>query len=60
MIQDIAPDRLNNAYAPREPRAGDSMLVFGEAMGLIKLFGVVLVLIGAVFSMLALRGKTKA
>lgn len=34
-----------------------SMLVFGEAMGLIKAAGVVLVLIGALISILALRKK---
>ena len=28
MIQDIAPDRLNNTFAPRAPRAEDSMLLF--------------------------------
>ncbi len=28
MIQDIAPSRLNNAYAPRAPRPEDNMLLF--------------------------------
>ena len=28
MIQDIAPDRLNNTFAPRAPRPGDRMLLF--------------------------------
>ena len=30
MIQDIAPDRLDNTYAPREPRAEDCILLFDE------------------------------
>ena len=30
MIQDIAPDKLNNSFAPRTPRAEDCMLLFSE------------------------------
>ena len=30
MIQDIAPDKLNNAYTPRAPRAEDYILLFDE------------------------------
>ena len=30
MIQDIAPDRLDNSYAPRMPQAGDNVLAFDD------------------------------
>ena len=33
MIQDIAPDRLDNAYANHTPRAEDPILAFGNSTG---------------------------